>query len=52
MINDADFKERLKILSEFITQDDKETYENYRYIFMHQIQSIMNMIILEMQYFY
>ncbi|XOB61410.1 DUF5644 domain-containing protein [Campylobacterota bacterium DY0563] len=33
MINDADFHERLKVLSEFITDEDKKNYENYKIYF-------------------
>lgn len=33
MINDADFQERLKVLSEFITEDDKKVYNSYKIYF-------------------
>ena len=32
-INDADFKERLKVLSEFIDEDDIKTYNSYKIYF-------------------
>jgi len=33
LINDADFQERLKVLSEFIDNEDKKTYEKYKLYF-------------------
>jgi hypothetical protein len=33
LINDADFQERLKILSEFIDNEDKKVYESYKLYF-------------------
>lgn len=33
LINDADFKERLKLLSEFVDEEDKAKYESYKIYF-------------------
>lgn len=33
MINDADFRERLKVLSEFIEEEDKKVYDSYKLYF-------------------